>query len=92
VAERIDRAARAAQQLNDAGSYEPATAANLIAAAQAHATLALVEQLRVANLITVAGWVIDSTKDDVGYDLDKLRVGVAGEVWEALGLSKDGER
>lgn len=55
--------------------------------AQVHATLALVEQQRIANLITVAGWVADSRAEDVGYDLDRLRTGVAGEVWEALGLS-----
>lgn len=54
--------------------------------AQVHATLALVEQQRIVNLITVAGWVVDSSTEDVGYDLDKLRTGVAGEVWEALGL------
>lgn len=61
--------------------------ADWLALAQVHATLALVEQQRIANLITIAGWVVDSSAADVGYDLDKLRTGVAGEVWEALGLS-----
>lgn len=60
--------------------------ADLLANAQVHATLALLEQQRIANIITVAGWVIDSSPGDVGHDLDKLRPGVAGEVWEALGL------
>lgn len=76
--ERIDHVAFAKQYING----DPME----IAAAQVHATLALVEQLRIANLITVAGWVMDSSVEDVGFDLDKLRMGVAGEVWEGLGL------
>lgn len=59
---------------------------NLLAEAQVHATLALVEQQRIANLITVAGWVLDSTPEDIGYEFDKLRHGLAGEVWATLGL------
>lgn len=61
---------------------------NLLAEAQVHATLALVEQQRIANLITVAGWVLDSTPEDVGSEFDKLRMGLAGEVWAALGLGE----
>lgn len=57
-----------------------------LALAQVHATLALVEQQRIANLITVAGWVLDSTPEDIGYEFDKLRHGLAGEVWATLGL------
>ena len=56
-------------------------------AAQAEATLALVEQQRIANLITIAGWVVDAGKDDVRHDLNTLGVGQADAVWEALGLS-----
>jgi hypothetical protein len=54
--------------------------------AQAHATLALVEQQRIANLIALAGWRADPSVEEVGTDLDQLRIGVAGEVWEGLGL------
>ncbi|WP_374978128.1 hypothetical protein ACEYYH_10630 [Microbacterium trichothecenolyticum] len=53
---RIDREERAQELLIDASAYDltqPATAARLIAAAQAHATLALVEQQRIANLIAL---------------------------------------
>lgn len=85
---RIDHAAKAVEWLTPAEgvglSWEETAA--LAALAQVHATLALVEQQRIANLITVAGWVVDSSTEDVGYDLDKLRTGIAGEVWEALGL------
>ena len=55
--------------------------------AMAHATLALAEQQRIANLITIAGWVVDAGKDDVRHDLNTLGVGQADAVWEALGLS-----
>ena len=54
--------------------------------AQTHATLALVEQQRIANLLTVAGWVVQSSTEDYGRDLDTLQMGVAGEIWEGLGL------
>lgn len=102
MTERIDHATESARLLewsvqasaaaadriltpNEAHSIEGALN-RAIAKAGVHATLALVEQQRIANLIVVAGWVMDSTKEDVGYDLDKLRVGVAGEIWEGLGL------
>lgn len=101
MTERIDHAAEARRlaSLADAayGQIDPRNGDMAVAQmvenqtlaiqAQVHATLALVEQQRIANLIIVAGWVMDSTVGDVGHDLDKLRVGVAGEVWEGLGLA-----
>lgn len=54
--------------------------------AQVHATLALVEQQRIANLLMLAGWRHDASAEDIGYDLDSMRTGIAGEVWEGLGL------
>lgn len=61
---------------------EPTVREN-IALAQVHATLALVEQQRIANLLSIAHWVSD---EHLGRKLDDLRMGVAGEVWEGLGL------
>ena len=58
-----------------------------IAIAQVHATLALVEQQRVENILTVSQMVAERGPEITGFQLDELRVGVAGEVWEALGLS-----
>lgn len=89
MSERIDHAHLALVLRNNITPDEMADSetANWMMAAQVHATLALVEQQRIANLITAAGWVMDSTKEDFGYDLDKLRVGVAGEIWEGLGLT-----
>ena len=83
MTERIDHAAEALALINHPYPAPP----TYLAEAQIHATLALVEQQRIANLITVAGWVMDSSAEDVGFDLDKLRLGIAGEVWEGLGLS-----
>lgn len=54
-----------------------------VTAAQVHATLALVEQQRIANMLLIAHWVSD---EHLGRKLDDLRMGVAGEVWEGLGL------
>lgn len=92
-AERGDHAARAlieydaAVQVMEAEGVTDGTIVASALLAQVHATLALVEQQRIANLITVAGWVADSRAEDVGFDLDRLRTGIAGEVWEGLGLS-----
>lgn len=54
-----------------------------LVSAQAHATLALVEQQRIANLLAISHW---TSTEHLGYKLDALRRGVAGEVWEGLGL------
>lgn len=86
MADRIDHAATAYRTLDEV-DWRDRYASVQVAEAQVHATLALVEQQRIANLIIVAGWVMDSTVGDVGHDLDKLRMGIAGEVWEGLGLS-----
>jgi len=91
MTERIDHTGRAENamqngiKLRNAGIINDATFQATLA--QASATLALVEQQRIANLITMAGWVADSRKEDAGFDLDQLRIGVAGEVWDGLGLS-----
>lgn len=89
MTERIDHVHEAQVWVEGAErpDVQPEATVSLAAIAQVHATLALVEQQRIANLITVAGWVADSRAEDVGFDLDKLRTGVAGEVWEALGLA-----
>ncbi|MFD4957122.1 hypothetical protein [Microbacterium sp. NPDC058389] len=71
---------------NEPGTRDEATVAEHLALAQVHATLALVEQKRIENLIALAGWVADADKESVGIALDELRVGVAGEIWEGLGL------
>lgn len=70
----------------DAALVTLGAVANGYAHAQVHATLALVEQLRIANLITLAGWVIDSGEDDVRGQLDDFRNGLGDEIWKGLGL------
>lgn len=60
--------------------------ADMIALAQVHATLALVEQQRIANLIALTDLSRKTTKEDVGYELDELGLGVGGYVWTGLGL------
>lgn len=87
MTERIDHAAEARRVLDNIPHESLLGNSTALAWGQVHATLALVEQQRIANLITIAGWVADSRAEGVGYDLDNLRTGVAGEVWERLGLS-----
>lgn len=90
MTERIDHAAEARKTLDHTLSYcetdDNTEALVNVSAAQVHATLALVEQQRIANLLILSGWMQDASKEDIGYDLDNLRTGVAGEVWEGLGL------
>lgn len=74
---RVDHVTEAERNLTD-GSGRPED----FAIAQVHATLALVEQQRIANLLTLTALGADR-----GVALDDLRIGVAGEVWEGLGLS-----
>lgn len=81
MSERIDHVAKAikagdlATDAWNAGRGEYATA--LLASAQAHATLALVEQQRIANLIAyVAKWT-----DDEVLDVD-------AEIRELLGIEE----
>jgi hypothetical protein len=89
--DKIDHAAEARKWLEYSSGLNPEfdwpRISHAAVLAAGHAALAGVEQQRIANLLTVAGWVMDSTKEGVGYDLDKIRVGVAGEIWEAVGLT-----
>ena len=74
MTERIDHASMARQAmaaLSDVRKPTPAEASVAFAAAQVHATLALVEQQRIANLIAYGQ--IDFKKSD------------AWEVWEEIG-------
>lgn len=78
-----DHAAEARNCLGASGAYNGEDHAPLVAEAQVHATLALAEQQRLANIIAVAN-------DPTGFlavNLDDIRMGLAGEVWEGLGLS-----
>ncbi|MFF2493215.1 hypothetical protein [Agromyces sp. NPDC058064] len=77
---RIDHAAEADRLL---ASFQ--TENRPAEAAQAHATLALAEQQRIANLIALSA--VADLGGDPATRLDDLRVGLAGEVWEGLGLS-----
>ncbi|MNY56331.1 hypothetical protein D3C86_1924000 [compost metagenome] len=90
MTERIDHAAESRKWLEYSANLNPEVdwprISHAAVLAAGHAALAGVEQQRIANLITVAGLVAEGTFGDVGYDLDKLRAGVAGEVWEGLGL------
>ena len=54
MSDSIDHAAEAFRVLQLPTSMEDATEANALAYAQVHATLALVEQQRIANLIALA--------------------------------------
>jgi aminoglycoside phosphotransferase len=90
---RIDHAAQAKQFLPAQGD---AMHAGRIAVAQVHATLALVEQQRIANLIAVATWNDQSLASylarradgaEVDYDAERARVdAIFVTVREELGL------
>lgn len=92
--ERIDHAAEAVRVLRDVSSDANGTYADAMAYAQAHATLALVEQQRVANVIELAkgaagtdaqqaarSALVIKTADDFGSPKS-----VRPEIREALGL------
>lgn len=91
---RVDHAAIARDQVilasgEVSANWPPATGeykADLIALAQVHATLALVEQQRIANIVALTELSRKTTKGEVGYELDELGLGVAGYVWAGLGL------
>lgn len=91
MTERIDHVAEAQRLMAEMsamdGVTQPMAVTQKSLLITSHIGLASIEQQRIANLITVAGWVADSRAEDVGYDLDKLRTGVAGEVWEGLGIA-----
>lgn len=85
--ERIDHAAMAMTLRNNIRPDEmddPDTA-NWLTMAQVHATLALVEQQRLTNIIAMSA--AGDPDGDPGTRLDDLRIGLAGEVWEGLGLA-----
>lgn len=100
MADRIDHAAEASKHIDgvhDWQSDEGITDATLIASAliaQAEATLALVEQQRIANLIALATLSIDTTIPNDGhlelfdeahvYSVDRLKP----RYREALGIGE----
>jgi hypothetical protein len=90
MSKRINHAATARRVVKNAGAlietHDDAGALALAFVANAHATLALAEQQRIANLIVLSGWVVDTDKQSVADALDGLRENVAAEVWEGLGL------
>ena len=86
MSERIDHAAEARIQLEGAQDLEAPFCWGAFAAAQVHATLALVEQQRIANLIALAG--VDS-RDDEG--LDMLRAEASDMLAQWVPTSPDDE-
>lgn len=84
--ERTDHAAEAARVLRDVSADSNGTYADAMAYAQAHATLALVEQQRIANLIALS--VPQELEGDAtvwvsSYESSGL---LRPEIREALGL------
>lgn len=88
--ERIDHADEALR-LTDLSQHpntgDPAVGALYIGAAQVHATLALVEQQRIANLISLSAW------QELGPNDGKIRIPsytpdgtLRDDIREALGL------
>lgn len=90
MSERIDHAAEAAANLGAVGTVLPYTgdqSAMTISVAQVHATLALVEQQRIANLIALH-------RHEVRYDIgewsrlyDEGTEDLKADIREALGTS-----
>jgi hypothetical protein len=94
MTERIDHATNAKAILANTKPEEFGTTANWLAAAQVHATLALVEQQRIANLIAMAtqpGGGHDVAYEALVYTEDEngwpVIYQVRPEIKEALGLS-----
>ena len=93
MTDRIDHAALAAQMARDALSTSRSgaqvIAGMLAATAQVHATLALVDQQRVANLIALAGPRNPILRDQVAEDAAEALGGwheVRPEIAAALGI------
>ncbi len=87
MTERIDHAAEAMNLLDlsrHPGTGDPTIGALYVGAAQAHATLALVEQQRITNHLALARWI---SSEHIGTKLGDLRMGFPPEVWEGLGLA-----
>lgn len=93
MTERIDHATTAKAILANTKPEEFGTTANWLAAAQVHATLALVEQQRIANLVTLASGnpsTIQRSASRALLELDpetKCDENVRPEIKEGLGLS-----
>ena len=87
MSDRIDHTARAYGVLRSVGSVSmaPDEATVSVIAAQTHATLALVEQQRIANLIALASMAEDDSKHEV-------LAGVLGNeaVWTLATTKTDG--
>ncbi len=82
--DHVERAIELGDMATDSwNAVRPEAARAQMEGAQVHATLALVEQQRIANLLAIAHWV---SNEHLGTKLDDLRMGAAGEVWEGLGL------
>ncbi|WP_449281231.1 hypothetical protein [Leucobacter sp.] len=76
--ERTDHAAEALRVLQLPTSIEDATEANALAYAQVHATLALVEQQRIQNLIALCGSEVEVNM--LGRSVSFLALGVQEKV------------
>lgn len=92
MTERIDHAAEAIKHRDYAespGPGDPQLATNWLISAQVHATLALVEQQRIANLIAIGQFSHDAEDDTRFY------IGLAGseaayvEAAGALGIKPE---
>jgi len=82
MTERIDHAAEARRGLSVLDAPDTILIADALSAAQVHATLALVEQQRIANLIAL-GIIFN----DDSVIVSRHKGEVALEAREALGLS-----
>lgn len=76
MSERIDHAAEASRLLASSGPYG-APLLEASTAAQAHATLALVEQQRIANLIALS-----QAEDGNGWTSEQAIAAVFREHWD----------
>ncbi len=88
---RLDHAAAARATLNALEEMSPtepmSTAMGLIAVGQVHATLALVEQQRIANLIALGQYTIVPGEMPIYRGVIFEGENVKPEIREALGLS-----
>lgn len=94
MTDRIDRAADAVGNLDHAvellREFSPtpqALVGHQLAFAQVQATLALVEQQRIANLLTALTTYERWPSRDLGKSFDDVQANVAAQVRDALGLS-----
>ena len=91
MSERIDHYAAAVGMLKDAQAAQDLSMVGIIAqGAQVHATLALVEQQRVANLIALAGYEHANGSRSYQYavarPVNEFDLALNDEIKEALGL------